>query len=62
MLPTDLNVWRQSMDMVINVYLPAKELPAEETYGLISQMKRAAVSVPSNITEGAASSGTKRLP
>lgn len=59
MLHKDLNVWKQSMDMVTHVYLITKELPTEETYGLISQIQRAAVSVPSNIAEGAARKSTK---
>ncbi|MBL7471344.1 four helix bundle protein [Robertkochia sediminum] len=59
MLHKDLNVWKQSMDMVTHVYLITKKLSTEETYGLISQIQRAAVSVPSNIAEGAARKSTK---
>ncbi|MDM7921781.1 MAG: four helix bundle protein, partial [Pyrinomonadaceae bacterium] len=50
----NLVAWQKSMDLVVAVYDVTKLLPKEETYGLISQMRRAAVSVPSNIAEGAA--------
>ena len=49
-----LIAWRKSMDLVERVYELSKRFPREETYGLTSQMRRAAVSVPSNIAEGAA--------
>jgi len=48
----DLIVWRKAMDMVIAIYRITKEFPKSETYGLSSQMQRAAVSIPSNIAEG----------
>ena len=48
----DLVVWRKAMDMVITIYRTTKEFPKSETYGLSSQMQRAAVSIPSNIAEG----------
>ena len=48
----DLIVWQKSMDLVVAVYELTDELPKTETYGLASQMKRAAVSIPSNIAEG----------
>ncbi len=48
----DLKVWQKSMDLVIEVYSLIKLLPKEELYGLSNQMKRAAVSIPSNIAEG----------
>ena len=48
----DLTVWRKGMDLVVEVYRLAKKLPAEERYGLTSQMTRAAVSIPANIAEG----------
>ena len=49
-----LDAWKVSMDMVTAVYAVTKDFPSEEKFGLISQMRRAAVSVPSNIAEGAA--------
>lgn len=48
----DLRVWQRSMELVISVYSVTKRFPKEELYGLVSQMRRAAVSVPSNIAEG----------
>jgi four helix bundle protein len=48
----DLLVWQRSMDLVENVYRVARDLPDTERWGLISQMCRAAVSVPANIAEG----------
>ena len=49
---SDLVVWQKSMDIVETVYKLTKLLPKEETYGLCSQMRRAAISIPSNIAEG----------
>ncbi len=48
----DLKVWQFSMKFVFNVYRITKCFPKEELYGLVSQMRRAAVSIPSNIAEG----------
>ena len=48
----DLRVWQQSMEMVTLIYMVTKEFPKDEMFGLTSQMRRAAVSVPSNIAEG----------
>ena len=48
----DLRVWRQAMELVFAVYRETRGFPKEEVYGLTAQMRRAAVSVPSNIAEG----------
>jgi four helix bundle protein len=48
----NLAVWQKSMNLVVKTYQLSKDLPNEEKFGLISQMTRAAVSVPSNIAEG----------
>ena len=48
----DLEAWCVAMDAVLETYRLSADLPKQETYGLISQMRRAAVSVPSNIAEG----------
>src|SRR5690349_5714654 len=49
-----LEVWKKSMELVTSVYAVTKNFPSEEKYGLVSQMRSAAVSIPSNIAEGAA--------
>jgi four helix bundle protein len=48
----DLIVWQKAMDLVEAVYVATAEFPSEELYGLVSQLRRASVSVPSNIAEG----------
>ena len=48
----ELEVWRKGMDLVVAVYEATAELPDREQYGLTAQIRRAAVSVPSNIAEG----------
>jgi four helix bundle protein len=48
----DLMVWQKAMDLTVEIYLLVKHLPKEENYALSDQMRRAAVSVPSNIAEG----------
>jgi four helix bundle protein len=48
----DLVVWQKAFQLVKDVYVITATFPAEEKYGLVSQMRRAAVSLPSNIAEG----------
>jgi len=48
----DLLVWQKAMDLVVQRYEITKGFPSEEKFGLVSQMRRAAVSIPSNIAEG----------
>ena len=48
----DLVVWQKAMDLVVDVYDLSDKYPKEELYGLTSQTRRAAVSIPSNIAEG----------
>jgi four helix bundle protein len=50
----DLLVWQRAMDLAIECYELTKRFPPSETYGLISQLQRAAVSVPSSMAEGRA--------
>ena len=48
----DLRVWQQAMDLVEECYQLTKKLPSTKIYGLVSQIQRAAVSIPANIAEG----------
>ena len=48
----DLDVWQMSVAFVTDIYLITKTFPKEETYGLVSQLRRAGISVASNIAEG----------
>ena len=61
MIYKDLTVWKKSMELVKEVYMLTKKLPKEETYGLSNQMRRAAVSIPSNIAEGQSRNSTKEF-
>jgi len=54
-----LKVWQYGIEVVVDVYRSSQEFPKEEVYGLTSQMRRAAVSVPSNIAEGAGRNSDK---
>lgn len=55
----DLTVWQKSMDLTVEVYQLVKLLPKEETYALADQMRRAVVSIPSNIAEGQERNSTR---
>ena len=48
----DLDIWKRSIKLVEDIYRVTKSFPREELYGLTSQIRRAAVSIPSNIAEG----------
>jgi four helix bundle protein len=48
----DMTVWQRSIDLTVSIYRLTQRFPKEETYGLVSQLRRAAVSVASNIAEG----------
>jgi four helix bundle protein len=56
-----LVAWQEAMSLVLTVYRDTARFPTDETYGLRAQMRRAAVSVPSNIAEGAARNPSREL-
>lgn len=49
----ELKIWQKSVDLAVRIYEVTKDFPREELYGLTSQIRRSAVSIPSNIAEGA---------
>ena len=55
----NLHIWQQAMDLVEEIYKLTASFPIEEKFGLVSQMTRAAVSIPSNIAEGAGRNSDK---
>lgn len=57
----DLDVWNKSIDLVEDIYKLTKEFPKEELYGLTNQLRRASVSISSNIAEGAARNSNKEF-
>jgi len=57
----DLKVWQEAIDLVEEVYKLTNSFPNSETFALANQLKRAAVSVPSNISEGASRQSTKEF-
>jgi len=57
----DLDIWKLGIELVEEVYKATAEFPKEEIYGLTNQMRRASVSIPSNISEGAARSSKKEF-
>ena len=57
----ELNVWKKSMSIVTEIYKLTRHFPKEEQYGLTNQIRRCAVSIPSNIAEGAGRNGNKEF-
>ena len=57
----DLNIWKEAHQLTLEIYKLTNKFPNGEIYGLISQMRRAAVSVPANIVEGMGRNTTKEL-
>jgi len=48
----DLDIWKKGIELVKHIYTLTKNFPKQEVYGLVSQMRRSAISIPSNIAEG----------
>ncbi|MBN1493541.1 MAG: four helix bundle protein [Candidatus Omnitrophica bacterium] len=57
----DLDVWKRSIELVSDIYVLVKAFPDDEKFGMISQMRRAAVSIPANIAEGAGRQSKKEF-
>ena len=57
----ELKIWNKAIDLTVDVYKATASFPSEEKYGLISQSRRSAVSIPSNIAEGAGRNSTKEF-
>ena len=57
----ELLVWKKSIDLVKSVYLITSTLPSEEKFGLVSQMNRSSISIPSNIAEGSGRTTNKEF-
>ena len=57
----DLLIWQKSMQLVTEIYTLSNNFPQTETYSLTSQLRRSAISIPSNIAEGYGRNGKKRL-
>lgn len=55
----NLKVWQKSVDLAVKIYQVTSDFPVSEKFGITSQMRRASVSIPSNITEGTAKSSSK---
>tara|TARA_R110000823_G_C15543005_1_gene458369 strand:+ start:89 stop:436 length:348 start_codon:yes stop_codon:yes gene_type:complete len=57
----ELIIWKKSMELTKSVYQLVSELPTDEKFGLISQIKRSSISIPSNIAEGAGRNSNKEF-
>jgi four helix bundle protein len=57
----DLDIWKMSMELVQVIYKLTENFPKNEQFGLTSQLRRAAISIPSNIAEGSARNGNKEF-
>ena len=57
----DLEVWQKAMDLSVECYRVTKQYPKEELFGMTSQIRRAAASIPANIAEGQGRQGTKEF-
>jgi four helix bundle protein len=57
----ELKIWQKAVDITKSIYTVTKKFPSEEKFGLVSQMRRAAVSISSNIAEGAGRNSTKEF-
>ena len=57
----NLEVWKKAVDAVVMIYKATEQFPSEEKFGFTSQIRRAAVSIPSNIAEGAARNSDKEF-
>lgn len=57
----DLEVWKLAMEFITDIYSITKKFPKEEFYGLTNQIRRCAISIPSNIAEGSARQSDKEL-
>lgn len=57
----ELKIWNKAIDLAVDVYKATSTFPSDERFGLISQARRAAVSIPSNIAEGAGRNSVKEF-
>ncbi len=57
----DLDVWKKSINLVTDIYKATSDFPKEEIFGLTSHLRKTAISIPSNIAEGAARKGQKEF-
>jgi four helix bundle protein len=57
----ELKIWNKAIDLTVDVYKATADFPADERFGLLSQSRRSAVSIPSNIAEGAGRNSNKEF-